>query len=111
MSTIDLAVAKRRLLVIHDLDDTDIQQALDGAEQEALRYLNRDYLPTLPLDFPESSSSEDIPSSEDPVAADVVEAILLLVKASWEPMTPTEIEGYRKAAMVKLQPYRLQVGV
>ena len=33
MSTIDLQVAKRRLRVIHNADDEDLQQALDGAEQ------------------------------------------------------------------------------
>lgn len=57
MSTIDLQVAKRRLRVIHNADDEDLQQALDGAEQEALRYMNRTQLPTLPQDFP------DVPSS------------------------------------------------
>lgn len=111
MSTISIEVAERRLRITHTEDNSDLQQALDGAEQEALRFLNREYLPTLPFDYPASSSSEDYPTSEDPVAADVVEAVLLLVKASFEATTPEEIEGYRKAALIKLQPYRLRLGV
>lgn len=111
MSTISLTVAKQRLKIIHDWDDDDVQQALDGAEQEALRFLNRDYLPTLPLDYPSSEQSEDIPSSEDPVVADVIEGVLLLTMANYEPLTPAEVEGYRKAALVKLAPYRVQMGI
>lgn len=111
MSVIPLDTAKKRLRVIHSADDADIQQALDGAEQEAMRYMNRTQLPTLPQDWPTTASSEDVPSSEDPVVADVVEGILLLVKASYEATTPAEIEGYRKAAEIKLHPYRVMLGV
>ena len=96
MSTIDLQVAKRRMRVIHNADDDDLQQALDGAEQEALRYMNRTQLPTLPQDFP------DVPSSED---------VLLLVKASFEATTPDDVAAYREAAEWKLQPYRVGIGV
>ncbi len=111
MSTIDLQVAKRRLRVIHNADDDDLQQALDGAEQEALRYMNRTQLPTLPQDFPDVPSSEEVPSSEDPVAADVIEGVLLLVKAAFEATTPDEVASYREAAEWKLQPYRVGIGV
>lgn len=111
MSTISLTIAKARLRSTHTADDADIQQALDGAEQEALRYLNRSELPTLPIDYPDSESSEEVPSSEDPVAGDVIDAVLLLVKASVEATTPAEIAGYRAAAEVKLHPYRLRLGV
>lgn len=111
MSTIDLALAKRRLRIIHSSDDADLQQALDGAEQEAMRYMNRAQLPTLPQDWPEGSSSEPVPSSGDPVAPDAVEAVLLLVKASYEATTPDEVAGYREAAEIKLQPYRVGHGV
>lgn len=111
MSVIDLETAKTRLRVTHNEDDADIQQALDGAEQEALRFMNRTQLPTLPQDWPDSVSSEALPSSEDPVAADVVEGVLLLVKASYEATTPDEIAGYRAAAEIKLHPYRVMLGV
>lgn len=110
MSVIPLATAKRRLRTIGTHNDADLQQALDGAEQEACRYLNRTQLPTLPQDWP-CSSSEEVPSSEDPVAPDVVDGVLLLVQASFNATTPAEVEGYRRAAEVKLHPYRLCIGV
>ena len=52
-----------------------------------------------------------MPSSEDPVASDVVEGVLLLVKASFEATTPDEVAAYREAAEWKLQPYRVGIGV
>jgi len=110
MSAIPLEIARRRLRVIGNHADADLQQALDGAEQEACRYLNREQLPTLPQDWP-CSSSEEVPSSEDPVAPDVVEGVLLLVMASYNAVDPATVEGYRRAAEVKLHPYRLQLGV
>lgn len=83
MSAIDLAIVRRRLRVIGTHADADLQQALDGAEQEACRYLNRTQLPTLPQDWPDSASSEPAPSSDDPVAPDVVDGVLLLVLAEY----------------------------
>lgn len=111
MSVIALAVAKNRLRVFGTWTDDDLQQALDGAEAEACRFLDRTELPTLPLEYPSSSESEEVPSSDDPVAPDVVEAVLLLVKASFEGTDPDEVEGYRKAAQTKLWPYRARLGV
>lgn len=111
MSLIDLSVAKARLRVFGGHTDADLQQALDGAEQEAARFMNRATLPTLPLEYPNSSSSEEIPSEDDPVAPDVIEGVLLLVKASFEATTPDEVQGYRDAAQVKLFPYRAFLGV
>ena len=109
MSSIDIEIAKRRLRVIGSFNDADIQQALDGAELEACRYLNRTQLPTIPQDWP--CSSDDVPSSQDPVAADVVEGVLLLVLASYNAADPDTVAGYRRAAEVKLHPYRLNIGV
>lgn len=111
MSVIDVAIARRRLRVIGTWTDADLQQALDGAEQEACRFLDRTQLPTLPLEYPECSSSEEVPSSGDGVAPDVVEAVLLLVKASFEGTDPEEVAGYRQAAETKLFPYRARMGV
>lgn len=113
MSAIDIEIAKRRLRVIGNFNDEDIQQALDGAEIEAIRYMNRTQLPTFPHDFPSccSSSSEDVPSSEDPVVPDVVEGVILLVLASYNATTPEEVAGYRRAAETKLHPYRVCIGV
>jgi hypothetical protein len=116
MSTITVATLKQYLRVIGTADDALLATLLDGAEAEACRFLNRENLPTLPLEYPAESSSdgpysEEIPSSEDPVAPDVVIAVCLLVKADYEATTPAEVEGYRKAAETKLQPYRRALGV
>ena len=112
MSAIDLDLVKARLRTIGDYDDEMLQAALDAAEDEAIRYLNRDELPTLPQDYPDSDAySEDVPDDQDPVAPSVVEAVILLVKASYDAMTPEEIAGYRQAAEVKLHPYRVGLGV
>lgn len=113
MSEISVATVKAYLRVIHGGDDALLQQLVDSAEDEAARFLNRDHLPTLPLDYPggSESSSEDTPSSEDPVAPSVVEAVCLLVKAAYEATTPAEVAAYRQAAEWKLQPYRARLGV
>lgn len=117
MSVITLEQVKRHLRVIHTSDDLLLQDLIDGAEEEAKRFCNRTQLPTLPVDYPpqyDSSSSEipeDVPSSGDAVAADVVVAVCLLVKADYEATTPDEVAGYRLAAETKLQPYRSQLGV
>ena len=116
MSVITLASVKKRLKVFITADDADIQAAINGAEGEIIRYTNRSELPTLPLDYPpayDSSSSEipeDVPSSEDPIAPEVFEAVCLLVKASYEATTPEEVAGYRRAALVKVDPFRTQLG-
>jgi hypothetical protein len=116
MSQITVGEVKQYLRVIGTADDALLHLLIDGAEQEACRFLNRENLPTLPLEYPAESSSEgpyseEIPSSEDPVAPDVVIAVCLLVKADYEATTPAEVEGYRKAAETKLQPYRRALGV
>lgn len=111
MSTITLATLKSYLRVIGTGDDDLLTTLLAGAEAEACRFLNRDELPTLPLEYPSDSSSEEIPSSEDPVAPDVVMGVALLVKADFEATTPQEVDGYRKAAETKLQPYRRAMGM
>lgn len=111
MSAIPLDLVKRRLRTIGTHNDADLEQALAGAIQEACRYMNRTQLPTLPQDWPCEPSSEDVPSSEDPVVADVVEGVLLLVQASYNATTPEEVAGYRRAAEVKFAPYRIHMGV
>lgn len=113
MSVIDLAKVKRYLRVFITADDLLLQDLLDAAEAEAMRFCDRTQLPTLPVDYPpelDSSSSEipeDVPSSEDPIAADVFTAVCLLVKADYEATTPEEVAGYRLAAETKLMPYRV----
>lgn len=116
MSQISVATAKLYLRVFHSHDDALIELLIDGAEQEACRYLNRQNLPTLPLEYPAESSSdapysEESPSSEDPVAPDVVIAVLHLVQSKYEGTKPEDQEKLRAAAEVILQPYRRALGV
>lgn len=110
MSVINLQDVKKALRVIHSADDGLLQQLLSAAEDEACRFCNRAQLPTLPVDSPESSSSEDIPSSEDPVAPSVFTAVICLVKADYE-ATPAEAQQLRAVAETKLMPYRIGLGV
>lgn len=118
MSTITLAVVKDALRITHDYDDDDLTRRLSSAEQECLRYINRTELPTLPFDYPvdidgDSSSetiTEDVPSSEDPVAPDVVEGIILMIQAGYEG-DPTNREAYRKGAESLWTPYRIGWGI
>lgn len=115
-TVIDLAAVKQRLKVFHDGDDEDIRRAIAGAEGEIIRYTNRTQLPTLPLDYPpeyDSSSSElpeDEPSSEDPVAPEVFDAVCLLVRASYEAVDAAEIAALRRAAFAKVDPFRTGLG-
>lgn len=116
MSQVTVAEVKLYLRVIGSADDELIQLLIDGAEQEACRFLNRDNLPTLPLEYPAESSSdgpysEEIPSSEDPVAPDVKIAILHLVQSKYEGTKPEDQAKLRSAAEVILMPYRNMMGV
>lgn len=116
MSVIQLAAVKEALRVIHSADDVLLQTLLNSAEDEAMRFMGRTQLATLPLDYPpelDSNSepiSEDIPSSEDPIAPSVFTAVVLLVKINYE-ATVAEIELLRRAAEVQLMPYRTGLGV
>ena len=107
---ITLSQVKADLRVIHDDDDALLQILLNASVDEALRYMNRDELPTLPYELPEEESSEEIPSSEDPIAASVYAAVFLMVRAKYEAMEASEIEGLRKCAETLLQPYRTEIG-
>lgn len=111
MSYVTIDQAKDFLRVIHTDDDSLIQSLLDAAEEEAKRFLNRSQLPTLPHDFPESSSSEDVPSDGDPVVADVQVAIMILVQARYEGDTPEHQAAMRRNAETLLMPYRVDIGV
>lgn len=116
MSTVTLAEIKEYLNVIHSGDDSKLQRLIDQAEDECLRFLNRTQPPTLPVDFPpeyDSDSSEipeDVPSSEDPVAASFARAVYLLVQGAYEG-TPDDMQKMRQAAEVVLFPYRTNLGV
>jgi len=105
MSEIQLAIAKARLRLIGDYLDNDVQQALDGAEREALNFINR---LTLPRDSVPTGSP---PGTLGALCPDVVDAILLLVRATIDALNAEELIGYRRAAEIKLFPYRQNMGV
>lgn len=111
MSIITLDRIKRDLRMTHDDDDALLQDHLDASEGEALRFLNRTQLPTLPVDYPSESSSEDVPSSEDPIAPEVFSAVCLLVRSKYDAASPDDIAKLRAAAETLLHPFRLCLGV
>ena len=109
MSVIALATIKSYLRVTHTSDDTLLQTLLDGAEDEALRFMNRSELPGLSYDLPEDSSSEPDIDTEPSIAPSVIVGVALLVSCDYD-AAPDERETLRKAAEVKLQPYRTEIG-
>ena len=108
---ITLTQIKQDLRIIHDADDALLSVLLDASIDEALRFMNRSELPTLPYELPEEESSEEVPSSEDPIAPSVYAAIFLMVRAKYEGMEASEITALRSCAETMLQPYRTEIGI
>ncbi len=108
---ITVSEVKLFLRVFHADDDALLETLIEASEDEALRFLNRSELPTLPLEYPSSSESEEVPSSEDPIAPSVRVAIYFLVQSKYEAMEPDKVMQLRKAAETLLHPYRAEVGV
>ncbi|MEG7359934.1 head-tail connector protein [Pseudomonas citronellolis] len=106
MSLIPLETAKAFLDVIHDSDDAKLQLLLDGAEDEACQFMWRQSLDGL-CNCEESSEAV---SSEQELPPSVVVGVLLLLQANYQ-AAPDEIDTLRKAAEVKLMPYRCGLGV
>lgn len=100
MSQITLSEAKGFLDVIHNSDDAKLQLLLDAAEDEARAFMNRD-------DLIEWDSNI---SSTDPIPGSIKMGVLLLLQANYQ-ASPDDVEKLRKAAEIKLMPYRLDLGV
>lgn len=111
MSTVLLATVKSWLRVIHSSDDAFLQRLIDQAEDEALRFLDRTQAPTLPVDFPSDSSSEEVPSSDDPAAPSFEKGVCILVQAAYEQPDPDKAARMRQNAEVVLMPYRRGLGI
>lgn len=111
MSQVTLEMVKADLRIIHDDDDLLLQSLIDSAEQECMRFLNRSQLPTLPLEYPSDSSSEEVPSDGDPVAPDVVRGVICMVRADYDESDPAKRPQWRAAAESLWMPYRVGLGV
>ena len=102
MSVIALPTAKSFLDVVHGADDAKLQDLLDGAEDEALRFMNRTH-------FAGECGAEPT-AVPDSMPASVKVAVLLLLQATYQ-ATPDDADKLRKAAEIKLMPYRCGMGV
>ena len=112
MSYVTLEQVKNTLRQTHDDDDDLLTRLIASAEQECLRFLGRTELPTLPVEYPEISSDgslidEEVPSSGDPVAADVVNGIILMVQADYDG-DPLLRDKLRSAAEALWMPYAVR---
>ncbi len=103
MSVIDLETAKQFLDVIHSADDAKLQMLLDGAEREALDFMNRS-------EFGAEECSSEPPSDPEVMPGSVRLGVLLLLQAVYQ-ATPDDAAKLRAAAEVKLMPYRCYMGV
>ena len=102
MSVISLSVAKTYLDVIHSSDDVKLQMLLDGAEDDAIQFMNRTDLTEWDSDL--------IINSDYLMPMGVVVAVMLLLQANYQASTD-DIDKLRKAAETKLTPFRLNMGV
>ncbi|MFW8567066.1 head-tail connector protein [Orrella sp. 11846] len=92
---IDLVVAKEFLDVIHNADDAKLQMLLDGVIDEACQFMGIDSLDEIESSAP---SSGTIPAS-------ITLGVMLLLQAVYQ-ASPEDAEILRRAAEVKLTPYR-----
>lgn len=92
---ITLNEAKAFLDVIHDADDDKIELLLDAAIDEAAQFLNFEILQE---------------SSDEPVPGAIKIGVLLLLQANYQ-ATPDEAHKLRQVAEIKLQPYRIELGI
>ncbi len=113
MSKITLDTVKAFIQVTHDSDNARLQRMLDGAEDEALRYLELDTLPRLGAACPdcEPTSGVEPVSDADDVAPVVVTGICILVQAVYDAGTAAEVKEMRRIAFDMLSPYRCGMGV
>lgn len=98
MSTITLEQAKQFLDVIHDDDDAKLQLLLNAAEDEACQFMGRESL-TILLD----ETTAELPAS-------ITMGVMILLQANYQ-ATPEDAAKLRKAAEIKLTPYRIGWGI
>jgi len=98
VSTISLEQAKQFLDVIHDEDDAKLQLLLNAAEDEACQFMGRESL-TILLD----ETNAELPAS-------ITMGVMILLQANYQ-ATPEDAAKLRKAAEIKLTPYRIGWGI
>lgn len=113
MSILALSRFKLYLEVTTSDNDVTLQDLLDGAESEALMFMDRPSLPRpggMSVDELDSNQPEPVSDSDD-VDPSVRSAIFLLAQGMFEAKDTTELLLIRKAAEQKLMPFRNQLGV
>jgi len=104
VSVISLTLAKQYLDVIHSDDDVKLQMLLDGAEDEALSFLNADSFDAIyDCDSNADVGTLGLPSS-------VVVGVLTLLQARYQ-TAPEHQATLRMAAETILMPYRCGMGI
>jgi len=106
MSVIPLARAKTFLDVIHNADDAKLQDLLDAAEDEAVQYLGHRLMQSIPVE----AWDNGVPKQGPPrvgVPDSVIMGVMLLLQAAYQ-ASPDDAEKLRRAAEVKLSPYRVK---
>lgn len=106
MSIISLDEAKIFLDVFHDEDDDKLQMLLNGAEAEALEFMDRDSFDGLC----DCESSSDVSSSAEIMPADVIVGCLMILQGSYQ-ASPSDQQELRRIAEIKLMPHRCGMGV
>lgn len=108
MSAVTLDEMKAYLRITHNADDVLLQSLIDGAEDEALMYLDRESLPKRGDSASDEADSNlpDPASDADDLAPVVRIGIYLIVQSLYEGKDASEVDACRRAAETKWQPYR-----
>lgn len=112
MSVTTLAFVKRLLRVTHSADDVLLQELIDAAESEAIRYLGTDSIPRAGAECPDCTSDGSEPVSDSGDAPQgVLTGVALLVQADYEGVDADEMERVREQAFKHMRPWRCGFGV
>lgn len=115
MSILSLDDAKAFLDVIHSGDDAKLQMLLDAAESEAVEFMNRGLLDSVVKVVSDCGASSlvaipPLPDSDDSPPASMALGVLLFLQAAYQAL-PDDAEKLRRAGEIKLQPFRIGLGV
>ena len=113
MSTVRVAQIRAYLRITHRSDDAMLQELINGAEDEALAYLDREVLPRrgeFNVDELDSNTAPIVSDSDD-LSPMVRMGIYLTVQGMYEGKDAAEMEAVREVARQKWFPYRNKLGV